>query len=127
MTDALIELYGDYRRSGPNGYAAQISPTVSELTGAPARTLDQALAAPQERLVAWAGFGSCKRALPVRVDGTVLVRRLGTAGGDEALEEVTRTDPKCDTRHVPDLLTGTVTFLLADLEGSTGVGEEHPR
>ena len=44
MTDALIELYQDYRRSGTNGYAAQAASTVPEVTGRPARTLGQALA-----------------------------------------------------------------------------------
>ena len=44
MTDALIELYQDYRRSGANGYAAQAASTVPEVTGRPARTLAQALA-----------------------------------------------------------------------------------
>ena len=43
MTDALIELYQDYRRSGHDGYAAQISDAVKTVTGAPPRTLDQAL------------------------------------------------------------------------------------
>jgi uncharacterized protein YbjT (DUF2867 family) len=40
---ALIGLYQDYRRSGPGGYAAQVSATVTELTGRPARSLDDLL------------------------------------------------------------------------------------
>jgi len=43
MVDALIELYQDYRRSGLDGYAAQVSDTVQAITGRPPRTLDQAL------------------------------------------------------------------------------------
>jgi hypothetical protein len=31
---------GDYRRSGTDGYAAQVTGTVSRLTGRPARSLD---------------------------------------------------------------------------------------
>ena len=45
MTDALIELYQDYRRSGTGGYAAQVHDTVQEVTGQTPRTLGQALAA----------------------------------------------------------------------------------
>ena len=44
MTDALIELYQDYRRSGTGGYAAVTHDTVRQVTGSPPRTLDQALA-----------------------------------------------------------------------------------
>ena len=44
MTDALIELYQDYRRSGTSGYAAQIADTVPAVTGRRPRTLDHALA-----------------------------------------------------------------------------------
>ncbi len=44
FTDALIELYQDYRRSGQNGYAAEVHPTVFDVTGTKPRTLDQALA-----------------------------------------------------------------------------------
>jgi uncharacterized protein YbjT (DUF2867 family) len=43
FTDALVELYQDYRRSGENGYAAQVRKTVREITGTAPRTLDQAL------------------------------------------------------------------------------------
>jgi uncharacterized protein YbjT (DUF2867 family) len=41
---ALVGLYQDYRRSGPDGYAAQVSGTVQQLTGRPARSLDDLLA-----------------------------------------------------------------------------------
>lgn len=41
---ALVGLYQDYRRSGTDGYAAQITGTVAELTGRPARSLDDLLA-----------------------------------------------------------------------------------
>jgi uncharacterized protein YbjT (DUF2867 family) len=41
---ALIGLYQDYRRSGIDGYAAQVTGTVAELTGCPARSLDDLLA-----------------------------------------------------------------------------------
>jgi uncharacterized protein YbjT (DUF2867 family) len=41
---ALIGLYQDYRRSGIDGYAAQVTGTVAELTGRPARSLDDLLA-----------------------------------------------------------------------------------
>jgi uncharacterized protein YbjT (DUF2867 family) len=44
LADALIELYQDYRRSGTDGYAAQIHDTVPSITGHLARSLDQALA-----------------------------------------------------------------------------------
>ena len=44
MTDALIELYQDYRQSGTTGYATAVHSTVAEVTGAPPRTLDQFLA-----------------------------------------------------------------------------------
>ena len=37
-------LYQDYRRSGPDGYAAQVSDTVRQPTGRPARSLDDLLA-----------------------------------------------------------------------------------
>lgn len=41
---ALIELYQDYRRSGKDGYAAQVGTTAFDVTGAEPQTLDQALA-----------------------------------------------------------------------------------
>jgi len=37
---ALIGLYQDYRRSGTDGYAAQVTETSQRLTGHPARSLD---------------------------------------------------------------------------------------
>jgi uncharacterized protein YbjT (DUF2867 family) len=40
---ALIGLYQDYRRSGTDGYAAQLTGTVQRLTGRPARSLDNLL------------------------------------------------------------------------------------
>ena len=44
LTGALVDLYQDYRRSGTDGYAAQVTDTVQRLTGRPPRTLDQLLA-----------------------------------------------------------------------------------
>jgi uncharacterized protein YbjT (DUF2867 family) len=41
LTGALVDLYQDYRRSGTDGYAAQVTDTVRRLTGRPPRTLDQ--------------------------------------------------------------------------------------
>lgn len=41
---ALVGLYQDYRRSGTDGYAAQVTDTVTRLTGRPARSLDDLLA-----------------------------------------------------------------------------------
>ncbi len=40
---ALVGLYQDYRRSGTDGYAAQVTDTVQRLTGRPARSLDDLL------------------------------------------------------------------------------------
>lgn len=40
FADALVGLYQDYRRSGTDGYAAQVTGTVQRLTGRPARSLD---------------------------------------------------------------------------------------
>ena len=40
---ALVGLYQDYRRSGTDGYAAQVSGTIQRLTGRPARSLDDLL------------------------------------------------------------------------------------
>ena len=40
---ALTGLYQDYRRSGTDGYAAQLTGTVQRLTGRPARSLDNLL------------------------------------------------------------------------------------
>ena len=44
MADALVELYRDYRRSGQDGYAAQLHDGVRAVTGQAPRTLAQALA-----------------------------------------------------------------------------------
>jgi uncharacterized protein YbjT (DUF2867 family) len=44
LADVLIELYQDYRRSGTDGYAAQVQDTVEAITGVPPRSLGQALA-----------------------------------------------------------------------------------
>jgi len=46
MADALVELYQDYRRSGQDGYAAQLHDGVRAVTGRAPRTLAQALAEP---------------------------------------------------------------------------------
>ena len=43
FANALVGLYQDYRRSGTNGYAAQVTDTVARLTKQPARTLDTLL------------------------------------------------------------------------------------
>jgi len=44
FADALVGLYQDYRRSGTDGYAAQVTDTIERLTGRPARSLDDLLA-----------------------------------------------------------------------------------
>jgi uncharacterized protein YbjT (DUF2867 family) len=44
VVGALVDLYQDYRRSGTDGYAAQVTDAVQQLTGRPPRTLDQLLA-----------------------------------------------------------------------------------
>jgi uncharacterized protein YbjT (DUF2867 family) len=44
MAGALVELYQDYKRSGVDGYAAQVTDTVERITGTPARALDDLLA-----------------------------------------------------------------------------------
>jgi uncharacterized protein YbjT (DUF2867 family) len=41
---ALVGLYQDYRRSGSDGYAAQVTDTVAQVTGRPPRTLGALLA-----------------------------------------------------------------------------------
>jgi len=46
LADGLVELYQDYRRSGPDGYAARVHDTVRDLTGTSPRTLEQSLAGP---------------------------------------------------------------------------------
>jgi uncharacterized protein YbjT (DUF2867 family) len=40
---SLVDLYQDYRRSGTDGYAAQVTDAVQQLTGRAPRTLDQLL------------------------------------------------------------------------------------
>jgi uncharacterized protein YbjT (DUF2867 family) len=44
LVGALVDLYQDYRRSGIDGYAAQVTDTVERLTGRAPRSLDQLLA-----------------------------------------------------------------------------------
>jgi uncharacterized protein YbjT (DUF2867 family) len=48
LADSLVSLFAQYRRSGTDGYAAQVSDTVRQLTGKPARTLDDVLTAAQD-------------------------------------------------------------------------------
>jgi uncharacterized protein YbjT (DUF2867 family) len=43
LAGALVDLYQDYRRSGTDGYAAQVTDTVPRLTGRASRTLEQLL------------------------------------------------------------------------------------
>jgi uncharacterized protein YbjT (DUF2867 family) len=43
FANALVGLYQDYRRSGTGGYAAQVTGTIQQLTGRPARSLDDLL------------------------------------------------------------------------------------
>jgi uncharacterized protein YbjT (DUF2867 family) len=43
FANALVGLYQDYRRSGTDGYAAQVTDTVERLTGHKARSLDDLL------------------------------------------------------------------------------------
>ena len=43
FANALVGLYQDYRRSGTDGYAAQVTGTIQRLTGRPARSLDDLL------------------------------------------------------------------------------------
>jgi uncharacterized protein YbjT (DUF2867 family) len=40
---ALVGLYQDYRRSGTDGYAAQVTGTIQQLTSRPARSVDDLL------------------------------------------------------------------------------------
>jgi uncharacterized protein YbjT (DUF2867 family) len=52
LVGALVELYRDYRRSGTDGYAAQVSDAIERLTGRPPRSLEELLAersGPSER------------------------------------------------------------------------------
>jgi hypothetical protein len=43
FANALVGLYQDYRRSGIDGYAGQVTGTVARLTGRSARSLDDLL------------------------------------------------------------------------------------
>lgn len=43
FANALVGLYQDYRRSGTDGYAAQVTATVERVAGRPARSLDDLL------------------------------------------------------------------------------------
>jgi uncharacterized protein YbjT (DUF2867 family) len=43
FANALVGLYQDYRRSGTDGYAAQVTGTIQQLTSRPARSLDDLL------------------------------------------------------------------------------------
>ena len=43
FASALVGLYQDYRRSGTDGYAAQVTGTIQRLTSRPARSLDDLL------------------------------------------------------------------------------------
>ncbi|MBO0729187.1 MAG: hypothetical protein J2P57_07995, partial [Acidimicrobiaceae bacterium] len=45
FANALVGLYQDYRRSGADGYAAQVTDTVQSFTGRAARSLDDVLLA----------------------------------------------------------------------------------
>jgi uncharacterized protein YbjT (DUF2867 family) len=44
LVDGLVEMYEDYQRSGPDGYAALVTDTVERVTRRPARSLDGLLA-----------------------------------------------------------------------------------
>jgi uncharacterized protein YbjT (DUF2867 family) len=44
LVDALVGLYQDYRRSGSDGYASEVTDTITRLTGGAPRTLDELLA-----------------------------------------------------------------------------------
>ncbi|MBV8991152.1 MAG: hypothetical protein JO372_21560, partial [Solirubrobacterales bacterium] len=44
LVGALVDLFADYRRSGTDGFAAQVTDTVRRLTGRAPRSLDQLLA-----------------------------------------------------------------------------------
>jgi len=43
LVGALVDLYGDYKRSGADGYASEVTATVQDLTGRSPRTLDALL------------------------------------------------------------------------------------
>jgi uncharacterized protein YbjT (DUF2867 family) len=40
LVEALVDLYRDYKRSGVDGYASEVTTTVQDLTGRSSRTLD---------------------------------------------------------------------------------------
>jgi uncharacterized protein YbjT (DUF2867 family) len=40
LAEALVDLYRDYKRSGVDGYASEVTTTVQDLTGTSSRTLD---------------------------------------------------------------------------------------
>jgi uncharacterized protein YbjT (DUF2867 family) len=46
LVDSLVSLFAQYRSSGTDGYAAQVTDTVQELTGKPPHSLDDVLATP---------------------------------------------------------------------------------
>ena len=49
LVDSLVSLFAQYRRSGSDGYAAQVTHTVQHLTGKPPHTLDDVLTTAQDR------------------------------------------------------------------------------
>jgi uncharacterized protein YbjT (DUF2867 family) len=49
LVDSLVSLFAQYHRSGTDGYAAQVTDTVRQLTGKPAHTLDDVLSAARDR------------------------------------------------------------------------------
>jgi uncharacterized protein YbjT (DUF2867 family) len=57
FVDALVGLYQEYRRSGTDGYAAQVTDAVERLTGRPARSLDALLGELASQPQAAAGQG----------------------------------------------------------------------
>jgi uncharacterized protein YbjT (DUF2867 family) len=49
LVDSLVSLFAQYRRSGTDGYAAQVTDTVQQLTRKPAHTLDDVLTTAGDR------------------------------------------------------------------------------
>jgi uncharacterized protein YbjT (DUF2867 family) len=49
LVESLVSLFAQYRRSGTDGYAAQVTDTVQQLTGKPAHTLDDVLTTAGDR------------------------------------------------------------------------------
>jgi nucleoside-diphosphate-sugar epimerase len=43
MAEGVVSVMGDYRRSGPSGYASRVTDTVERVTGEPPRSLDRLL------------------------------------------------------------------------------------